>query len=66
MVTGTEQDLRTVETVLAQLQPCCPRCGRAGGWPITWGEMVIWFECGDCYKLWHEDVERKTAGCADA
>lgn len=66
MVTGTEQDLRTVGDFLAQLHPRCPRCGRAGGWPITWGEMVIWFECGDCYKLWHVDVNRQALGRADA
>lgn len=26
MVTGTEKDPQTVEAVLAQLQPRCPRC----------------------------------------
>lgn len=57
MVTGTEEDLRTAQAVLASLRPHCPRCARADVTPLTWYEAVIWFQCARCYKLWREIVE---------
>jgi hypothetical protein len=61
MVTGTEKDLHTVETVLARLQPRCPRCRGKDVTPLTWCDMVMWFQCPQCYKLWHEDLNRVEA-----
>jgi hypothetical protein len=58
MITGTEEDLHTVEAVLARLRPRCPRCGRIDVTPLTWCDMVLWFQCARCYKLWHEDIAR--------
>lgn len=58
MVRGTAEDLRTVEAVLARLRPCCPRCGRVDLRPLTWYDMVIWFQCAECYKLWHQHLKR--------
>ena len=57
LMTGTHEDLRTVETALAWLRPRCPRCGRADCTPLTWYETVIWFQCAQCYKLWREVLE---------
>lgn len=57
MLTGTENDIRTVEAVLARLRPRCPRCMQAEFMPLTWGEHVIWFQCARCYKLWRQDVD---------
>ena len=61
MVTGTEEDLRTAQAVLASLRPHCPRCARADVTPLTWYEAVIWFQCARCYKLWREDVDKPAA-----
>lgn len=57
LMTGTHEDLRTVQAALAWLRPHCPRCGRADFTPLTWYEAVIWFQCARCYKLWREIVE---------
>ena len=56
-MTGTEDDIQTVEAVFARLRPRCPRCMQAEFMPLTWSDHIIWFQCARCYKLWRQDVD---------
>jgi len=64
-MTGTHEDLRSVQAALAWLHPHCPRCGRADITPLTWYDVVIWFQCARCYKLWREVLQELIVAAAE-